>query len=69
MGFHIVKRDNCPLWKKAMLYAGAVVLALLMGAVLLLLGFLLIGRSFGAKTMAVRPFRARAVGSRRSMAL
>ena len=36
MGFHIVKRDNCPLWKKAMLYAGAVVLALLMGAVLLL---------------------------------
>ena len=37
MGFHIVKRDTCPLWKKAALYAGAVVLALLLGAVLLLI--------------------------------
>ena len=36
MGFHIVKRDNCPLWKKAALYAGAVALALMLGAVLLL---------------------------------
>ncbi len=36
MGFHIVKRDNCPLWKKAMLYVVAIVLALLMGGVILL---------------------------------
>ena len=35
MGFHIVKRDNCPLWKKCCLYLGAVVIALLLGAVLL----------------------------------
>ena len=25
MGFHIVKRDNCPLWKKCCLYLAAVV--------------------------------------------
>ena len=37
MGFHIVKRDNCPLWKKCCLYVGAVVLALVLGAVLLIL--------------------------------
>ena len=36
MGFHIVKRDNCPLWKKLCFYAGAVVLALLLGAALLM---------------------------------
>ena len=36
MGFHIVKRDNCPLWKKCCLYLGAVVIALLLGGVLLL---------------------------------
>lgn len=36
MSIHIVKRENIPLWKKACLYLGAVVLALLMGAVLLL---------------------------------
>ena len=36
MGFHIVKRDNCPLWLKCCLYLGAVVLALLLGAVLLI---------------------------------
>ena len=36
MGFHIVKRENVPFWKKACLYAGAVLLALLIGAVLLL---------------------------------
>ena len=36
MGFHIVKRDNCPFWKKCCLYLGAVVIALLMGAVLLI---------------------------------
>ena len=35
MGFHIVKRDNCPLWKKCCFYVGAVVIALLLGAVLL----------------------------------
>ncbi len=35
MGFHVVKRDNCPLWKKFCLYFGAVVLALGLGAILL----------------------------------
>ena len=35
MKFHIVKRENCPLWKKCCFYLAAVVLALLMGAVLL----------------------------------
>ena len=35
MGFHIVKRDNCPLWKKCCLYLAAVVIALLLGAALL----------------------------------
>ena len=40
MGFHVVKRENCPLIKKCGLYVAAVVLALLMGALLLLaLGF------------------------------
>ena len=36
MGFHIVKRENCPLWKKALLYIGAIVLALLIGSGILL---------------------------------
>ena len=36
MHIHIVKRDTCPLWKKCCLYLGAVVLALLLGAVLLI---------------------------------
>ena len=36
MGFHIVKRDTCPLWKKCGLYLAAVVAALLLGAVLLI---------------------------------
>ena len=36
MGFHIVKRENCPLIHKCMLYLGAVTLALVLGAVLLL---------------------------------
>ena len=35
MKFHIVKRDNCPLWLKCSLYIGAVVLALLLGAIVL----------------------------------
>ena len=35
MKFHIVKRENCPLWKRCCFYLGAVVIALLMGAVLL----------------------------------
>ena len=35
MKFHIVKRDNCPLWQKCLLYFAAVALALLLGAVLL----------------------------------
>ena len=36
MNFHIVKRDNCPLLTKCALYLGAVVLALVLGAVLLM---------------------------------
>ena len=36
MKFHIVKRDNCPVWKKCCFYLAAVVLALLLGAVLLI---------------------------------
>ena len=36
MGFHVVKRDNCPLWLKCCLYVGAVALALLLGALLLI---------------------------------
>ena len=35
MGFHIVKRDNCPFWKRCCLYLAAVVVALLIGAVIL----------------------------------
>ena len=35
MGFHIVKRDTCPLWKKACFYAVAVLAALAVGGVLL----------------------------------
>lgn len=37
MGLHIVKRDNCPLLVKCGLYVSAVVLALLLGAAVLLL--------------------------------
>ena len=36
MGFHIVKRENCPLLHKCLLYVGAVALALLLGGLLLL---------------------------------
>ena len=36
MGLHLVKRDNCPLWKKAVFYAAAIVAALLLGGVILL---------------------------------
>ena len=36
MGFHIVKRENCPLWKKSCFYLAAVVLALALGAALLM---------------------------------
>ena len=36
MGFHIVKRENLPLWARACFYVGAVMIALLIGAVLLL---------------------------------
>ena len=43
MGFHIVKRDNCPLWQKALFYVAAIVAALLLGAVVLLY-FWLMGR-------------------------
>ena len=36
MRFHVVKRDNWPLWKRAVAYLIAVVAALLIGAVILL---------------------------------
>ena len=36
MGFHIVKRDNCSIWKRIGLYCAAVLLALVLGAVILL---------------------------------
>ena len=36
MGFHIVKRDSFSLWKKCCLYLAAVVIALLLGAILLI---------------------------------
>ena len=36
MGFHVVKRDHCPLWKKCCFYLGAVAVALLLGAVVLM---------------------------------
>ena len=35
MGLHIVKRENCPLWKKCCFYLAAVVIALLLGGALL----------------------------------
>lgn len=39
MGIHIVKRDNCPMWKRCLFYLAAVVLALVIGgAVLLAIG-------------------------------
>ena len=36
MKFHIVKRDNCPLWKKMGFYLAAVAIALLLGGLLLM---------------------------------
>jgi len=36
MGFHIVKRDACPLWKKALFYLAAIGAALVLGGVLLM---------------------------------
>ena len=36
MGFHIVKRDNCPFWLKAVFYLGAIVSALALGGVILM---------------------------------
>ena len=36
MGFHIVKRENCPLWKKVIFYVVAILAALLIGGVILL---------------------------------
>lgn len=36
MGFHIVKRDNCPLWKRCCFYLLAVAAALLIGAFVLM---------------------------------
>ena len=36
MGFHIVKRENCPLWQRCCFYVAAVVIALLLGGAMLL---------------------------------
>ena len=36
MGFHIVKRDNCPLWKRVCFYLAAVFAALGVGAIILI---------------------------------
>ena len=36
MGLHIVKRESCPLWKKALFYLAAIVVALSLGGVILL---------------------------------
>ena len=36
MGLHIVKRENCPLWKKTLFYVAAITAALLLGGVILL---------------------------------
>ena len=36
MGLRVVKRDGLPLWKRALFYLAAVVLALLIGAAILL---------------------------------
>ncbi len=35
MGFHIVKRENCPIWKRVCFYIGAVLIALVLGAIVL----------------------------------
>jgi len=35
MGFHIVKRENCPLWKRCCFYTVAVITALILGAIVL----------------------------------
>lgn len=36
MRFHVVKRTSCPVWKKVVLYVGAVLAALILGAIVLL---------------------------------
>ncbi|MDD6160626.1 MAG: ABC transporter permease [Oscillospiraceae bacterium] len=36
MHLHVIKRDSCPGWKKALLYVGAVLAALVLGGILLL---------------------------------
>ena len=36
MGLHIVKREGCPLWKKALFYLAAIAVALALGGVILL---------------------------------
>ena len=36
MGFHIVKKENCPWWQRLILYVSAVLIALGLGAVVLL---------------------------------
>ena len=36
MGFHVVKRENCPLYLKAVFYVGAILIALILGGAILL---------------------------------
>ena len=36
MGFHIVKRDKCPLWMTCALYLGAVLAAIGLGGCLII---------------------------------
>ncbi len=36
MGLHIVKRESCPFWKKALFYLAAILIALAIGAVILI---------------------------------
>ena len=58
MGLHIVKRENCPLWKKALFYVAAIAAALLLGAVIL--------KSIGVNPVAyyTRMFTMGTVGNR-----
>ena len=63
MSFHIVKRDNCPLWQKALYYVAAIVAALLGIELcsLVAIGWLLIpleGHTILSRTYTVLPFLA-----------
>ena len=59
MGFHIVKRENCPLWKKAAFYLGAIALALLLGgAILMAIGVFITGAILNDRSLQIRTFSA-----------